>query len=403
MEPTTDHTSNGPPVGSLPAANPRRPAATRYPRLGWTGRFVVFGIWTFLAILESSKAYLTSQLRELPIPIEYILIGNFPWWYFWALLTPAALWIGRRFPLDGVPRARVIGVHLVAAFVLSCIHLGLTGALYWRTNTRVILAVPSATEQIRRFFDNYLFLDLLTYAAIIGAYFAFSFYHRFREEEIATTRLQLHAARLESTMNQAQLDALRMELNPHFLFNTLNAISGLVRRRENDAAVRMLARLGDLLRLTLERGAAQEVPLDTELAYLQGYLDIEQIRFHDRLTVDMRIADDTLGALVPTLILQPLVENAVRHGIALSPGPGRVSVTAVRSNGDLVIDIEDTGAGFRSTRPDGRTGVGLTNTRSRLERLYGPRGRLQLGAGTAGGALVSIVMPFRTGEEDQNG
>jgi LytS/YehU family sensor histidine kinase len=291
-------------------------------------------------------------------------------------------------------------VHVGAAALLTVIHLSVTGALYWFTNTRGSLQMPSMVWQIRSLIQGYGMLDLVTYGGIVGAVFAVDFYRRFRDEEITTAGLQLRAAQLESTMNQARLDALRMELNPHFLFNTLNAISGLVRRNENDAAVSMLARLGDLLRVTLERDSAQEVPLETELEVLQSYLAIERIRFHDRLVVDVDVQPNALSALVPTLILQPLVENAVRHGVAPVPGPGRVSIAARRTNGHLVIEVRDTGPGFRENSGKTRRGVGLTNTASRLEQLYGDHAHLDLGTNPGGGAAVSMTLPFRTGSEE---
>jgi LytS/YehU family sensor histidine kinase len=195
-------------------------------------------------------------------------------------------------------------------------------------------------------------------------------------------------------MTEARLNALRMELHPHFLFNTLNAISGLVRRREIDAAVRMLARLGELLRVTLERGSVQQVPLERELSFLRLYLEIERIRFHDRLGVDFEVDPEVLDALVPTLILQPLVENAVRHGVARLSGPGRVGVRAARQDGKLILQVADTGAGFQAGNGGTRLGVGLSNTRARLEQLYGADAAMMLDNGPAGGALVTVTLPY---------
>jgi two-component system, LytTR family, sensor kinase len=369
-------------------------------QLGRNGRLVVLGVWTFLGLLETTNAYVGAQLRGYPSDWSTAFIGNMPWWYLWAALTPVALFLARRFRFDGGHAVRSVAVHLGAAALLTLVHLSITGALYWFTNTRGSPQMPSMLWQIRGLLQNYVMLDLVTYGGIVGAVFAVDFYRRFREEALTTTRLELRAAQLESTMNQARLDALRMELNPHFLFNTLNAISGLVRRSENDAAVSMLARLGDLLRITLERDSAQEVPLETELEVLHSYLEIERIRFHDRLVVDVAVQPEALPALVPTLILQPLVENAVRHGIAPVPGPGRVSIAAQRTNGNLVIEVRDTGPGFIESAGTSRRGVGLTNTASRLQQLYGKDAHLDVGTNPGGGASVSMTLPFRTGSEE---
>jgi sensor histidine kinase YesM len=188
-----------------------------------------------------------------------------------------------------------------------------------------------------------------------------------------------------------------MELNPHFLFNTLNAISALVRRGEHKEAVTMLARLGDLLRVTLERGGEQEIPLEKELEYLARYLDIERVRFRDRLSVETDVAEDSAHALVPTFILQPLVENAVRHGISRSSEGGRIRVSAHRAEDDrLVLTVADTGVGFSTAPGRLREGVGLKNTRARLDQLYGARASLAWENPPEGGARVTVTMPFVT-------
>jgi LytS/YehU family sensor histidine kinase len=183
-----------------------------------------------------------------------------------------------------------------------------------------------------------------------------------------------------------------MELNPHFLFNALNSVSGLIRRREHDAAIGTLARLGDLLRRTIDRHAPHTVPLRDELSFLRLYLEIEQIRFRDRLTVNERIDPSALDLLVPSLILQPLVENAVRHGIAPTPGEGHILIRAERGADVLRLSVHDTGAGFPV---DGnfREGIGLANTRARLAQFNDGRARLDLGTAAGGGALVTVTIP----------
>jgi LytS/YehU family sensor histidine kinase len=284
-------------------------------------------------------------------------------------------------------------VHLAASIAFAPVHLLSVGWLYYQTHAHA--NVPSLGIMLRGWINNFVMLDVLTYWAIIGGYHALEYHSRFRASEVNAARLAARAARLEASMTEARLNALRMELHPHFLFNTLNAISGLVRRREIDAAVRMLARLGELLRVTLERGSVQQVPLERELSFLRLYLEIERIRFHDRLEVDFEVDPDALDALVPTLILQPLVENAVRHGVARLTGPGRVGVHAAREDGKLVLQVADTGAGFPAGNGGTRLGVGLSNTRARLEQLYGADAALTLGNAPAGGALVTVTLPFR--------
>jgi LytS/YehU family sensor histidine kinase len=224
----------------------------------------------------------------------------------------------------------------------------------------------------------------------------FDFYTRYREEE-------LRGSRMEAQLAQAQLQALRMQLHPHFLFNTLNAVSALM-HRDLDAAERMLARLSDFLRLTLETGGAHEVPLRQELDFLRRYLEIEQTRFADRLDVRVDVEPVTLDARVPNLILQPLVENAIRHGVARSSAAGRIEIAAHRRNGSLLLEVRDDGPGLPegADRPE-REGVGLTNTRARLRQLYGATSHLTLANRREGGLHVTLTLPFRTqprGAED---
>jgi two-component system, LytTR family, sensor kinase len=203
----------------------------------------------------------------------------------------------------------------------------------------------------------------------------------------------LNAIQLEAQLSDARLRTLQAELHPHFLFNTLHAISTLVHTKP-ELADRMISRLSDLLRLTFDRSGANRVPLQQELEFLQKYLEIEQIRFQDRLTVNFDIDPDTLDAEVPRLILQPLVENAIQHGIAPRSGPGHVQVAARREEGRLWLEVRDDGVGLNAgARARLRSGIGLANTRDRLACLYGERHRLDFSDGGPGLA-VRIEIPF---------
>src|SRR5947209_7560732 len=214
------------------------------------------------------------------------------------------------------------------------------------------------------------------------------YYRRTREGE-------LRASQLETQLTQAQLQALKMQLQPHFLFNTLHSISALV-HRDPETADRMIARLGDFLRLTLENSGAQEVSLQKELEFLRCYLDIERVRFQDRLTTRLDIEPRALDASVPNLILQPIVENALRHGVAPRAAPGHVEISAKRGERALRIQVRDNGPGLSAiTAPDDgfREGLGLTNTRARLARLYGAAHRFELEDAPGGGLLVTLEIP----------
>jgi LytS/YehU family sensor histidine kinase len=269
------------------------------------------------------------------------------------------------------------------------------------------------------FFGGYFMLNLVTYFGVLAAYYGREYFWRHREGE-------LRAARLEASTHRARLAALRMELNPHFLFNTLNAVAGLVRRRDNDGAVRMLARLAELLRATLENGSDPEVPLEKELELLSTYLAIERIRFGPRLDVAVAADGPARTAMVPPMILQPLVENAVKHGVACHTGSGSIRVQAVADGDDLVLSVTNTGplspapatattataattattatTGTAATtatpaEPASSPGIGLANTRQRLTELYGSRAALTLEALEDGGAIAIIRLPLH-GEMD---
>jgi two-component system LytT family sensor kinase len=376
----------------------RRPDVVMGPR----ERLLILAFWLAFGLLESGSAYVNSVAAGLDPSWTNALINNVPWWLMWATLTPAAVWLARRFRFDDGHAVRATAVHFVAMFVAATLHTLVVGWLYYHTATRGMVLTGPATldgpfvvmtlgRTYRNFLGTFLVVNLATYWIVVGGYYALEFYQRYKNEE-------LRAARMREHLTEARLNALRMELNPHFLFNTLNAISGLVRRSENEAAVRMLARLGDLLRLTLERGGDHRVPLEEELELLRVYLEIERVRFHDRLSVDVQVDDAALDGMVPTLILQPLVENAVRHGVAPLPDAGRIRVGAQRLNGELVLEVADSGEGFaRLTLPepsqDG-AGVGLSNTQARLAELYGDRARMTLGVAPEGGGLVRLVLPY---------
>jgi two-component system, LytTR family, sensor kinase len=238
---------------------------------------------------------------------------------------------------------------------------------------------------------NHFHQNLLIYVAMVAAWHAVRHYQRARERE-------LRAVELEAQLAQAQLQALRAQLHPHFLFNTLNTIAEMIHHAPGKAE-EMTLQLSELLRLALQSQAAQEVPLAEEIAFVRRYLEIERTRFGERLTVEWAIADETLSARVPNLILQPLVENAIRHGIAPFTRPGRVLIRATRNNGDLKLQVCDTGGSRESSSSaTNGHGIGLANTRARLERFYGGKHSFALthGGSDADGTVAELIIPFAT-------
>ena len=356
----------------------------RRKRLKWG---IIAGFWLFFGLLNASQLYLGLRMENFPVPVGRMFSAEVLAWGAWAFLTPLVLWLGRRFPLERAAWARGLSVHLPACLFIAAAHLAFFEYV-------VLVLEPFGPDRHPRPFGerflgratSQLHIELLIYAATLGLGYAVSYYARFREREF-------RASQLEAQLAQAQLQALKMQLHPHFLFNTLNGIAGLVRDNRNRAAVDMLAGLSDLLRYTLENAGKQEVPLREEMEFLELYLGIQQMRFPDRLRVEMRVAPETLDALVPNLILQPLVENAIRHGIAQRPTRGIVGVEASRDGERLRVNVYDDGPGLRRNGGAGG-GVGLTNTRERLAQLYGERQRFTLSEREGGGVEAAFVIPF---------
>lgn len=349
----------------------------------WLETALIFAAWAVFGLIMANQFYMQAELSGRPASWDRVLRHAAFEAFLWALTTLAIFWLARRFPLE---RGRMLGssaVHLVGAVVLSL--------------ARVVVMVE-LSRQVEwlgeRSFDRQLWGSSSTYltfyALLLGIAHAVIYHERYRERERA-------AEQLAAGLTEARLQALKMQLQPHFLFNTLNAISALI-PAEARPARRMVARLGDLLRIALEHEETQEVTLREELSFLQPYLEIEQARLESRLTIVMEIAPETLDARVPHLVLQPLVENAIRHGIAPRIEPGRVEISAAAAVDSRVLHLEvrDDGPGVDGAGGSRtRKGVGLANIRSRLEQLYGGEHRFEFENRPEGGAVVRIALPLR--------
>jgi signal transduction histidine kinase len=349
----------------------------------WT-RWVAYLLsWTLVGLFFASQTYLAYKYSGGSPRLGVILKFSLSEWYIWALLAPGVIGLARRLSLERGRRGRSLAIHAIVSLGVALAHWGLNNLC-----RHYVLGFPGTVSLVYAFHSN-----LVTYWVLVGATCGYDYYVRYRQGE-------LHAAQLSAELAQAQLQALRTQLHPHFLFNTLNGIATLV-HRDPEAADQMIARLSALLRLTLEGVGVQEVPLAKEIDFLTSYLEIEKVRFGDRLTVEMQIASEVLGARTPYLILQPLVENAIRHGIAPRAQPGRIEIRAASENGSLVLEVRDNGPGLAaasetSTRP----GMGLSNTRSRLEKLYGEHQRFEMKNGIDGGLVVSLSIPFLSADGD---
>ena len=331
--------------------------------------------------------------RSEQVPWHNVFVGWMAAMYVCAVFTPAVLWGGRRWPIERASRWKHVAVHAGLSAIFSLVTaaieppvLSALGVLPPVTRTAALTAVISA------FVVNGFHGGVIRYWAVIALQAVYRSHRNAQERERESLRLTLKSSELAAQLSAAQLSALKMQLQPHFLFNTLGAITSLVRQRETQRAEAMIARLSDLLRLTLDDVDTQEVPLWRELEFLRLYLEIEQVRFQDRLRVRIAADAELADALVPHMVLQPIVENAVRHGLGRSEQGVCIEVEVSRAGDVLTLRVTDDGPGSPSGF-EGR-GIGLSNTRSRLARLYGSHAALVAEHVSPRGVSVGLSLPF---------
>jgi signal transduction histidine kinase len=346
---------------------------------------LLVAIWTVPGLVATLIHYIRSLEYDwaswgLSLRLQLLF------WYLWVPLTPLALWLGRRFsPFEAGRLARNIALHVVFAAAISLVQLSL-GLLVFRQFSPEPPQSPYV-EALLFFLANYFEFDMVIYCGVVVAGQAIDYYRRSRRDAV-------RAAQLEAQLAEARLEALRMQLHPHFLFNTLHAISALM-TKDVPAARRMMTRLSDLLRFSLDEEVSDEVPLAEELDFLDRYVEIQKARFPDWLEVELDVDPAAELTLVPRFVLQPLVENAIRHGTRLRAAGGRIVVRAQLRDGRIRLEVEDDGPGF----PAGeslREGVGLRSTRARIEHLYDSAGLMHLVNRSEGGARVRLEFPART-------
>jgi len=351
----------------------------------------VFGVATVLSLFSFLQAYRLTLLTSKPgmtVEAGKLMVLNLALWYVPALLIPAIVWAARRYPFDTGHKVKAVVAHSVGALTFAGVHfIGMMSVRFLLSaDGGKYPSVPWSQFFQRRLLEQ-LDWSLMVYAVVVGVSHAIAFYHESQERK-------LKAAQLETRLIEARLKTLEAELHPHFLFNTLHAISTLV-HRDPEAADRMISRLSDLLRITFDRTGEPKVTLKEEIDFLQKYLDIEQTRFQDRLTVSVTVDPEGLDGEVPRMILQPLVENAIKHGIAGRNGGNQIHISAGREGDRLWMQVRDNGVGLQvGTLKALRTGVGLSNTRARLDCLYGRLYRLEF-TDKHGGLSVLIEIPFQ--------
>jgi sensor histidine kinase YesM len=353
----------------------------------WVRWAAVFLLWTAIGLFFASQASMWDRfLFRQQITWQRALTTNLAFYYLWAFLTPFVVWLGKRVRLEKKALGKSLTVHIPMSIAFAVFQLVGVETL-WSMLRDEPQSLYETFRSIEFSFAFNFHINLLTYWVILGFSYMLDSYRQVRDRE-------LRASLLEAQLTKANLQALKMQLQPHFLFNTLNAISSLMHKNIGDAD-RVVARLGDLLRYSLETGGVQEVSLTEELDFLRRYLEIEQIRFGNRLSVRIDAPGDALNGKVPNLILQPLVENAIRYGIGTRGKGGKVEITARREEEMLILSVKDDGPGLSRRGNGGITeGVGLQNTRARLLQLYGEEQEFQLLNGNDQGLEVRLKIPY---------
>ena len=361
----------------------------------WVKWALIPGAWMIYALVMTTQTYFAYMREGYSVPFwGGAVLPSFVYSIFWIALTPLVVYLARRFPLDPAHRKRNIVVHIFTS-------LGI--AVFQRVGYEAVVMSLNATdkwpfswERLFQLTIGFFDYGLLVYWVILLMHQALEYTRVIKEEEV-------RASTLKTQLVEAQLQTLKTQLQPHFLFNTLHSISELI-HEDVEAADTMIARLGDFLRFTLQNSGQQMVTLQKDLESMRCYYEIERTRFQEALTMQMEIEPQTLDALVPSFLWQPIVENSIRHGIATSGRRGRIIIRASRRDGTLRLEVEDNGSGLADggSNPRHKEGIGLANTRAILQHIYGPAHRLDLANAPGGGVVVTLEIPFRTMQNDDH-
>ncbi|HLM60241.1 MAG TPA: histidine kinase [Pyrinomonadaceae bacterium] len=360
-------------------------------KFNWQQILIFSAGWILLAFLFSGFGYFSNLQGATPRPFEwkrFFLSQTII--YSWAILSPLIIFFAKRFRFEQRNWWRLLPAHLVAAVVFLLLHAAIY-AIFFNILYPAIVAEQGGflAVTLRQTVNAG---DLIVYFFVLSCFYVVDFYRRFQTE-------QLKSSELKAALATSQLDALKMQIHPHFLFNTLNSVSALI-HEDAEAADEMVARLGDFLRTTLENSGDQAVSLKQEMDFVGRYLEIESVRFQDRLSVKMNIDPETLTARVPNLILQPIVENAIKHGVSQQESVGSLIISSERRGDRLQIRIEDSGPGLKPSNGNGNgskpIGIGLANTRARLAHLYEENYQFEIKNAVSHGVIVTLEIPFET-------
>jgi two-component system, LytTR family, sensor kinase len=381
--------------GAEPSLEVERP---RFAPPRWAGPAAVLLVATILGLIEASQVQYDRAVQGAPISWNHALTHGLPRWYAWALLLPGIVRVTDAVRLRRLAWPTAAGIHAMGALLFTVLQV-----LIFSSVSTALHGGPGLVEHLRPAFLKYVGLTflggLVTYSVLVVGRNAWLLSRESRDRERESARLELRTAELKALLAEAQLGQLQSQLQPHFLFNALHTLNALIRSGEDEAAARMTRRMADFLRRSLALIGEPEIQVDRELELLDDYVEVQRARFGARLRVDVDVEDEARTALLPTLLLQPLVENAIRHGLERQAEAGRIRVSVGAKQNVLSIDVCDDGPGpARRTDPgvDGTgPGIGLENSRARLRELYGDAASLELSPGPEGGTRVRIRLPLR--------
>ncbi len=357
----------------------------------------IASIWSGFALVDAMDTVLVMRGEGMHHAWTKLFVTTVLSWLPWALATALVLRLGRRFPPVTLRPLTTWLVHVAACATIGLIFAVWTTWLDFAFNPYARPSYPGTFAYL--WFDKF-YNGILTFLVLYAAIVTVSYVLDSRER---LARQRTETARLNELLSKTQLDALRRQIEPHFLFNTLNSVAGLVREGRNDAAVSMIAGLSDFLRRALQDSTQQQVPLGEEMEFAQRYLDIQKVRFSDRLQLSVDVPRELYPAQVPSLILQPMVENAVKHGIAKRAQGGVIRIAASSGNGMLTLSVCNDGPSLPADWEMTRSGIGISNVRTRLQGLYGDAFELSMRNHEAGGVVVSVSLPFVVGVPNREG
>jgi len=348
-------------------------------------------IWSGIALFDAAETVMGMRADGMHHAWGRLFLTELLCWLPFALMTPLILRLGRKYPPTRLRPLSTWAVHVSACLALNTVVAAWMAWLTWELNPFAVSPAPPPYEQLwfTKFYGG-LVITFMLYGAIVAVGHMLN-----AQERLAWARTE--TARLNEQLSKAQLEALRRQIEPHFLFNTLNSIAGLVREKKNDAAVSMIVRLSEFLRRVTDNSDRQLVPLAEEMEFVERYLEIQKVRFAERLQLSVEVPGDLLPAQVPSLLLQPIVENAIKHGIAKRAQGGAIRISAARNNGTLTIKVYNDGPGMPAGWETEQSGVGIANVRTRMQGLYGPTFGLDVRNEATSGVEVSVSVPYREG------